>query len=72
MRCLVRIRLLGTGVGCGSVGRAVAYNMRGPRFQSSHQQIIYYKMYLKDENKEKRCRKWPIKNFFGQYLWRSW
>ena len=27
------------GSGCGSVGRAVASNTRGPRFESSHQQI---------------------------------
>ena len=27
--------------GCGSVGRAVASNARGPRFISSHQQNLY-------------------------------
>ena len=27
--------------GCGSVGRAVASNTRGPRFESSHQQILF-------------------------------
>ena len=26
------------GSGCGSVGRAVASNTRGPRFESSHRQ----------------------------------
>ena len=26
------------GSGCGSVGRAVAFDTRGPRFESSHQQ----------------------------------
>ena len=26
------------GSGCGSVGRPVAYDTRGPRFESSHQQ----------------------------------
>ena len=26
------------GSGCGSVGRAVASNPRGPRFESSHRQ----------------------------------
>ena len=26
------------GSGCGSVGRAVAFDTRGPRFNSSHQQ----------------------------------
>ena len=29
------------GSGGGSVGRAVASNSRGPRFESSHQQKIY-------------------------------
>ena len=28
------------GSGCGSVGRAVASNTRGPRFESSHRQKI--------------------------------
>ena len=31
---------LGQGSGCGSVGRAVASNTRGPRFESSHRQKI--------------------------------
>ena len=30
------------GSGCGSVGRAVASNTRGPRFESSHRQIFIY------------------------------
>ena len=29
------------GSGCGSVGRVVAFDTRGPQFESSHQQIIY-------------------------------
>ena len=29
------------GSGCGSVGRAVASDTRGPRFESSHRQNIY-------------------------------
>ena len=29
------------GSGCGSVGRAVASDTRGPRFESSHRQKIY-------------------------------
>ena len=45
--------------GCGSVGRAVASNARGPRFISSHQQKfifnIRYLLYWKDENKEKEA-----------------
>ena len=30
------------GSGCGSVGRVVAFDTRGPQFDSSHQQIIYW------------------------------
>ena len=29
------------GSGCGSVGRAVASDTRDPRFESSHQQILF-------------------------------
>ena len=29
------------GSGCGSVGRVVAFNTRGPRFDSSHRQNLY-------------------------------
>ena len=53
----VTIRQLGSG--CGAVGRAVAYDTRGPRFESSHRQLLL-NIYLlltvcrKDENKEKR------------------
>ena len=38
------------GSGCDSVGRAVASDSRGPRFESSHKQL-----YWKDENKEKEA-----------------
>ena len=56
------------GSGCGSVGRAVASDTRGPRFESSHRQKFNYLLnicllstvYWKDENKEKRGREWPI------------
>ena len=30
------------GSGCGSVGRAVAFDTRGPRFESSHWQKFIY------------------------------
>ena len=49
----------GMGSGCGAVGRAVAYDTRGPGFESSHRQLLL-NIYLlltdfrKDENKEKR------------------
>ena len=48
------------GSGCGSVGSAVASDIRGPRFNSSHRQnlywifvclLVYYQPYLKDDNK---------------------
>ena len=29
-----------SGSGCGAVGRAVASNTRGPRFESSHRQLL--------------------------------
>ena len=47
------------GSGCGAVGRAVAYDTRGPGFDSSHRQLLL-NIYLlltvcrKDKNKEKR------------------
>ena len=34
--CPISIKLEGSG--CGSVGRAVAFDTRGPRFDSSHRQ----------------------------------
>ena len=53
------------GSGCGSVGRVVASNSRGQRFESSHQQKfilnIYCQLYWKDENKEKEARNGPFK-----------
>ena len=30
------------GNGCGSVGREVASDSRGPRFESSHRQTLFY------------------------------
>ena len=51
-----------------SVGRAVASDTRGPRFESSYRQKKIYilniwllsTVYWKDENKEKRGRERPI------------
>ena len=49
----------------GSVGKAVASDTRGLRFESHHCQSFIehfnYQVYWKDENKEKRGRQWPIK-----------
>ena len=43
---------------CGSVGRVVASNSRGPLFEYSHWQTfifnIYFQLYSKDENEKKR------------------
>ena len=48
------------GSDCGSVGRAVASDTRGPLFESSHQQNFIMNLQCancwKDENKEKRGR----------------
>ena len=56
------------GSGCGAVGRAVASDTRGPRFESSHRQKFICILNIcflstvcwKDENKEKRGQEWPI------------
>ena len=55
---LQRELLSNVGSGCGSEGRAVASDARGPRFKFSHQQnlygtFVYCQQYWKDENKEK-------------------
>ena len=56
---LMNLRSNKSGSGCGAVGRAVAYDTRGPWFESSHWQLLL-NIYLlltvcrKDENKEKR------------------
>ena len=53
------VKIYWSGSGCGAVGRAVAYDTRGPGFDSSHRQLLL-NIYLlltvcrKDENKEKR------------------
>ena len=59
----------------GSVGKAVASDTRGLRFESHHCQSFIehfnYQVYWKDENKEKRGREWPIKkkiSLFGREL----
>ena len=57
------------GSGCGSVGRAVASNSRGPLFVSSHRQKyilnINCQLYWKDENKEKEAGNGPFKKNFS-------
>ena len=73
--------------GGGSVGRAVASDSRGPRFESSHRQKfilnIYCQLSWKDENKEKEAGNGPfkkkssflvsmLKNFFVGYSLKQW
>ena len=56
------------GSGCGSVGRAVASDTRGPRFDSSHWQKFIFilnicslsTVYWKDENNEKEAENGPF------------
>ena len=62
-------KVLNVWSGCGSVGRVVAFDTRGPWFDSSHQQkiywtfvclLVYYQLYWKDENKLKEARDGPL------------
>ena len=52
------------GSGCGSVGRAVASDTKGPRFESGHRQTFYYLFTInwieKTKTKDKRGREGPI------------
>ena len=58
---------------CGSVGRAVASSTRGPQFDTSHLQTLYY-LFLstafKNENKEKRPGKGQIKKVQANFTYR--
>ena len=61
----LQYKKIGLGSGGGSVGKAVASDTRGPRFNSRHQQSfylnnVYCQLYWKDENKENRGQEWPI------------
>ena len=61
-----------------SVGKAVASNSRGPRFESHHQQKcilnVYCQLYWKEENKEKEAGNGPflkkpnVREHFLKYL----
>ena len=70
-----------SGSGCSSVGRAFASNTRGPRFESSHRQLILNQYFLlticrKDKNKEKEAPNGPFKKPFGHIFrrrnWKRW
>ena len=49
--------------GCGSVGRAVASDTRGPWFESS-QLYVHCQLHWLDEIKEKEAGNGPFKNMF--------
>ena len=53
------------GSGCGSVGRAVASDTKGPWFKSSHQQtfyrtFVYCQLHWKDGNKNRKAENCPF------------
>ena len=60
------------GSGCGSVGRAVASDARGPRFESPQSLAkfifnIYFQLYWKGENKEKEAGNGPFKKQVSEH-----
>ena len=61
----IPVKPIFVGSGCDSVGRVVASDSRGQRFESSHWQHfilnIYCQLYWKDENKEKEVGNGPFK-----------
>ena len=52
------------GSGCGTVGRVVVSDTRGPGFEYGHLELLLNNNLLltaeKDGNKEKRGREWSI------------
>ena len=56
------------GSGCGSVGRAVASDIRGPRFKFCHPQNLYWTLFtvncIEKTKKEKEAGNGPVKNNF--------
>ena len=67
--CTLLMKLLRFGSGVGSVGRAVASDSRGPRFESNHRQKFkvnnYCQLYRKDENQEIEAGNGPFLNCDG-------
>ena len=57
------------GSGCSSVGRAVASNTRGPRFESRHRQIFMEHLFTVNcivlKRRKKEAGNGPFFNFFG-------
>ena len=59
------------GSGCGTVDSAVASDIRGPGFESSHRQLLLnmFTVCIKDENKRKEAGNGPFKkNLFLKAL----
>ena len=61
------------GSGCGAVGRAVAWDTRGLRFESSHLltfilNICILSTVLKRRKYIKEDREWSIKNNVGRHI----
>ena len=66
----ITIKILG-GSGCGSVGKTVASDTRGLRFESSHRQNLYWTLFTdnwKNENKEKEAVNGPFWKKQSKYL----
>ena len=58
------------GSGCGSVGRAVASDTRGPWFESNHPQTLYYLYTVNciEKIKIKKKRPWMAHFYMKHYL----
>ena len=68
------VKISQKGSGCGSVGRVVASDTRGPQFESSHRQnllniCLLSTVYWKDKNKEKEAGNGP---FFKNISLHNW
>ena len=61
-----KIILALTLFGCGSVGRAVASDARGPQFKSSLRQTFISDIYLFTVNFEKEAGNGTLKTIFGK------
>ena len=62
------------GGGCGSVGKAVASDSRGPWFEFSHWLNLYWTFTIncfeKTKIMKKEAEKWPLKEMFSISKWR--
>ena len=67
---IIGVKDMHWGGGCGSVGRTVAYNTRGPRFESSHRKnFICTFCQLIEKSKINKTGPWngPIKKYWAIY-----